>query len=182
MAIAPSGGVDVFDQPAPFGYGQYENTSADPTGYTRGFLPIALAQTNLLNGENAFRFSGTAFQANGNCLFYKPPNARTLIVSGYYWSENVAPTGNVTLGSFVRYQNTANKMTTATSTQIIPTPADFVGPLLNNNEWTYIAFTFDLTSVPEGRLIAMDVRRNGAGALDTNNDFSVFSGLFIGFK
>jgi len=181
MAIAPSGAVDVFNPPAPFGYGQYENSS-DPTGYTRGFLPIAMATTPLINGENGLRFSGTAFQSNANCQFYKPPNATTLIVSGYYWSENVAPTGNATLGSFVRFQNTAGKITAATCTQIVPSPSDFVGPLPSNNDWTYVAFTFDLTVVPEGRLIAMDIRRNGASGLDTNNDFSVYSGVFIGFK
>lgn len=181
MAIAPSGAVDVFNPPAPFGFGQYENTG-DPSGYTRGFLPIALATTGLINGENAFRFSGTAFQANAACQFIKPPNATSLIISGYYWSENAAPTGDATLGVFVRYQNTANKMTTATSTQIVPTPVGFTGPLLSNNDWTYVQFICDLTSVPEGRIIAMDIRRNGANAADTNNDFSVYSGFFIGFK
>lgn len=181
MAIAPSGAVDVFNPPAPFGYGQYENTN-DPSGYTRGYLPIALANTGLLNAESGFRFSGTGFQANANCQFIKPPNATSLIVSGYYWSENVAPAGDATLSVFVRYQNTAGKITSATCTQIIPTPVSFTGPLLTNNDWTYVQFICDLTSVPEGRIIALDIRRNGANASDTNNDFSVFSGFFIGFQ
>lgn len=178
-----STGADVFgaSTETPFGFGQTTNPY-EPAGYTRGYLPISIANFGLVNSENASRFSGVAFQANANCQFYKPPNATSLIVSGYYWSENVAPTGNATLGVFLRYQNTAGKMTSATSTQIISTPTDFVGTLLNNNDWTYLSFTFDLTSVPEGRLIAIDIRRNGAGGLDTNNDFSVFSGLFIGFK
>ncbi len=181
MALAPSGAVDVFNPPAPFGYGQYENTG-DPSGYTRGYLPIALATTGLINGENGFRFSGTGFQANAACQFIKPPNATSLIISGYYWSENFAPTGDVTLGVFVRYQNTAGKITAATCTQLVPTPSQFVAPLPNNNDWTYVQFVCDLTSVPEGRIIAMDIRRNGAAGNDTNNDFSVYSGFFIGFK
>lgn len=174
-------GTDVFGVSTEFGFGQTTNSN-DPVGYIRGYLPVSIASFGLLNSENASRFSGVAFVTNANCQFYKPPNATSLIISGYYSSENVAPAGNATLGVFVRYQNTANKMTAGTSTQIIPSPTDFVGPLLTNNDWTYLSFTCDLTSIPEGRLIAIDIRRNGAAALDTNNDFSVFSGLFIGFK
>lgn len=181
MATYPSGAVDVFNPGEPFGYGQDTNSN-DPAGYIRGHLPVSFANPALVNGENAMRFSGTAFQANLNCQFFKPPGATKMIVSGYYWSENTAPAGNVTLGVFVRYQNTAGKMTTATTTQLIPTPADFVGPLLTNNDWTPLSFTFDLSLVPEGRIIAMDIRRNGASGLDTNNDFSVLSGVFIGFQ
>ncbi len=173
--------VNVFNPPLPFGFGQ-EGNPYDPAGYSRGFLPVSLAITGLVNGENALRFSGTGFQANANCQFFKPTNATSLIISGYYWSENAAPTGDVTLGVFVRYQNTAGKMTTATCTQLTPTPAQFVAPLPNNNDWTYVQFVCDLTSVPEGRIIAIDIRRNGAAGNDTNNDFSVLSGLFIGFK
>ena len=121
-----SSAVDVFSPSTstetPFGFGQTGNAN-DPAGYIRGYLPIALASNVVVSTENAPRFSGAALYINAACQFYKPPNATSLIITGYLSSDNPTSTGDVVLGPYLRYQNSTVKMTAATCTQIISTPS-----------------------------------------------------------